>query len=252
MTDVVAVSRALRRETRLVWVETPSNPRLRISDIQKLSELAHENDALLAADGTWTTPILQRPLALGADLVVHSLTKYMSGHSDLLAGAAVARKDSAFFARLMTLQKVGGAVASPFDCWLTLRGLRSLHARMRIHCENARRVADFLDGHPKVRAVHYPGLKNHPGHRTARDQMDDFGGMLAFEVEGGRAHALAVAAKCRVFTRATSLGGTESLIEHRESIESKPTPTPPGLLRLSVGLEHVNDLLEDLDHALAG
>ncbi len=250
-TDLDAVRAALRPETKLVWAETPSNPLLKITDLRALAEIAHEGSALLLVDGTWTTPVLQRPLELGADLVLHSATKYLGGHSDVLLGALVARPGLDFFERVRMLQRSGGAVADPFGCWLVLRGMRSLGARMPLHCANAHALAEALATHPAVESVHYPGLDSHPGHAVAARQMESFGGMLSFQVRGDAADALGVAARTRVFKRATSLGGTESLIEHRASIESKPTPTPPNLLRVSVGLEAVDDLTRDLADALA-
>ncbi len=251
-TDLDAVRAALRPETRLVWAETPSNPLLKITDVAALAAIAHDADALLLVDGTWTTPLLQRPLALGADLVLHSATKYLGGHSDVLLGALVARRGVELFERVRALQRGAGPVADPFGSWLVLRGMRSLGARMPLHCANAQRLAEALGGHPGIEAVHYPGLTNHPNHAVARRQMDGFGGMLAFQVHGGAEEALGVAARTRLFKRATSLGGTESLIEHRASIESQPTPTPVNLLRVSVGLEHAEDLVGDLTEALDG
>ncbi|MFA5027388.1 MAG: PLP-dependent transferase [Candidatus Methylomirabilota bacterium] len=250
MADPDLVRRALRPETRLVWVETPSNPLLRVSDIAAIAAIAHEAGARCAVDNTWASPVLQRPFALGADLVLHSTTKYLAGHCDVLSGAVVAGADDPFFQRIRLIQLQGGAVASPFDCWLVLRGIRSLPYRMRGHCANARRVAEFLAGHPRVEAVHFPGLPTHPGHAVAARQMADFGGMLSFQVAGGREEALAAAARLRIILRATSLGGPDSLIEHRASIEPPDKGTPENLLRLSVGLEHPDDLIEDLDQAL--
>ncbi|MEM1044302.1 MAG: aminotransferase class I/II-fold pyridoxal phosphate-dependent enzyme [Bacteroidota bacterium] len=249
-TDLDAVRAAVRPETRLVWAETPSNPLLKVTDLEALAGVARDAGALLLVDGTWTTPLLQRPLDLGADLVLHSATKYLSGHSDTLLGALVARPGLELFERVRALQKSAGAVADPFGCWLVLRGLRSLGARMPLHSRNAQCLAEALAAHPAVEAVHYPGLPDHPGHGIARRQMDGFGGMLSFQVHGGAEEALGVAARCRLFRRATSLGGTESLVEHRASIESQPTPTPQNLLRLSVGLEHAGDLAADLTGAL--
>ncbi len=249
-TDLDAVRSALRPETKLVWAETPSNPLLKITDLAALAEVAHDAGALLLVDGTWTTPLLQRPLALGADLVLHSATKYLGGHSDVLLGAVVARSGLDLFERVRALQRSAGAVADPFGSWLVLRGLRSLGARMPLHSRNAQRLAEALHGHPAVEAVHYPGLPGHPGHDVARRQMDGFGGMLSLQVRGGADEALGVAARVRLFRRATSLGGTESLIEHRASIESQPTPTPRNLLRVSVGLEDADDLVADLAEAL--
>jgi cystathionine gamma-synthase len=249
-TDLDAVRAAIRPTTRLVWAETPSNPLLKITDIAALAAVAHDAGALLLVDGTWTTPLLQRPLDLGADLVLHSATKYLGGHSDALLGLVVASGELPLFERIRAVQKNAGAVAEPFACWLVLRGMRSLGARMPMHCASAARLAARLAAHPRVTAVHYPGLADHPQHALAARQMDGFGGMLSFQVAGGEAAALAVAARVRLFTRATSLGGTESLIEHRASIESQPSPTPPDLLRVSVGLEHVDDLAADLEQAL--
>ena len=251
-TDPDAVRRALETPTRLVWVETPSNPRLRVTDIAAVSELAHGAGALVVCDNTWATPALTRPLELGADLVMHSTTKYLGGHSDVQGGAVVARAEDRLFQSVRLAQTLAGGVPSPFDCWLVLRGARSLAARLRVHCENAATVARFLLGHPAVSGVHYPGLPSHPGHAVAARQMGAFGGMLSFEVAGGRATAMAAAGRLRVITRATSLGGTESLIEHRASIEGALTRAPEGLLRMSVGLEHPEDIVADLDQALRG
>jgi cystathionine gamma-synthase len=195
--------------------------------------------------------MLQRPLDLGADLVMHSTTKYLSGHCDVMGGALVAPAGSPLLVRMRAMQTDGGAVPSPFDCWLTLRGIRTLPVRMRVHCDNAKRVAAFLAGHPDIERVHYPGLSADPGHAVAARQMADFGGMLSAVVPGGRERALTVAARLRLFTRATSLGGPESLVEHRASIEGPGTRTPEGLLRFSIGLEHPDDLIDDLAQALA-
>ena len=252
MANLDAVERALRPNTRLVWVETPSNPLVRVVDIARLAELAHSVGARCAVDNTWATPVLQLPLREGADLVMHSTTKYLGGHSDLLGGALVARVDDELTQRLLNIQKVGGAVPSPFDSWLLLRGIRTLPWRMRAHCENASLVATFLSTHPKVEIVHYPGLASHSGHEIARRQMNDFGGMLSVQVRGGREAALELTRRLSLFTRATSLGGTESLIEHRASVEGAITLAPENLLRVSVGLEHPDDLIEDLERALAG
>jgi cystathionine gamma-synthase len=249
MADLGAVQRLLRPTTKIVWVETPSNPLVRVVDIQKLAELAHSVGARCVVDNTWATPVLQLPLRLGADLVMHSTTKYLGGHSDLLGGALVARKEDDFFERLRLLQKLGGAVPSPFDCWLLLRGIRTLPWRMRAHCDNAGLVAEFLERHPKVEAVHYPGLTSHPGHEIAKLQMNDFGGMLSVQIRGGQDAAMRLTQHLTLFTRATSLGGTESLIEHRASVEGAGTKAPANLLRVSIGLEHPDDLIEDLERA---
>jgi cystathionine gamma-synthase len=251
MEDVDAVRAAMRDSTRLVWAESPSNPLMKIVDLAALAEAAHSGGALLLVDGTFATPALQRPIELGADLVLHSTTKYLGGHSDVQGGSLAFRERGALFDAVLDVRHIGGAVASPFNSWLVLRGIRSLAARMRVHCENARAVAAFLASHPRVEAVHYPGLESHPRHDVAQRQMSDFGGMLSFLVRGGRAAALAVTAKTQVFTRATSLGGVESLIEHRNSSEGPTSTTPENLLRMSVGLEHADDLIADLEQALA-
>lgn len=248
-TSVAAVEEALREPTRLLWLETPSNPLGHITDLRAVSRLAHENGALVAVDGTFTTPLLQRPLELGADVVVHSATKYLSGHSDVLAGVAIVKEGSDLGALLRNVQESYGAVLDPFSAWLAMRGMRTLAVRLRAQCNNARRLAEFLSEHPRVAAVHYPGLPSHPGHDIARSQMADFGGMLSFEIAGGAEDAKRVVQRCRVFRRATSLGGTESLIEHRASIEQLSS-IPESLIRVSTGIEHTDDLLDDLSQAL--
>jgi cystathionine gamma-synthase len=250
MTSLDALSAAMRPATRIVWIETPSNPLLQCVDIEAAAAIAHRAGARAVADNTFASPALQRPLALGCDLVMHATTKYLGGRSDVLGGAVVARADDASFAAIRTAQLYGGAVPSPFDCWLVMRSLPTLPARMAAHCANARRVAAFLSALPKVVAVHYPGLEDSRFHAIARRQMSDFGGMLSFEVRAGKDAAMAVAGAVDVFTRATSLGGVESLIEHRASIEGPESRTPQGLLRVSVGLENPDDLIDDLAQAL--
>jgi cystathionine gamma-synthase len=250
MSDLAAVERALRPTTRVVWVETPSNPLVRVVDIAALARLAHSVGARCVVDNTWATPVLQRPLTLGADVVMHSTTKYLGGHSDLLGGALVMREQDEFTDRLRLMQGLGGAIPSPFDCWLLLRGIRTLPWRMRAHCASAMAVATWLSTHPQVEAVHYPGLPDHAGHDIAKRQMSDFGGMLSVQIRGDAEAALAVTRRLRIFTRATSLGGAESLIEHRASVEGAATVAPQNLLRVSVGLEHPDDLIEDLAQAL--
>ena len=249
MSDLHAAQKALRPNTKLAWMETPSNPLLKIVDLAAVAKMVHAAGAISVCDNTWA-PTLQRPFDLGADLVLHSTTKYFGGHCDVLGGIVVSKVEDDFFQDLRGIQYEGGAVPSPFDCWLILRGMRTLPWRMRGHSENAMRVADFLSGHGKVSRVHYPGLKSHPGHEIAARQMSTFGGMLSFEAKDGRDAAMSVAAKTKIFTRATSLGGVESLIEHRASIEGAGTTSPEGLLRLSIGLENAEDLIEDLDQAL--
>ena len=251
MTDVDAVRDAMRPNTRLVWMETPSNPLIRVSDIEAISGIAREGGALSCCDNTWATPLLQRPLDLGADLAMHSTTKCFGGHSDVTGGAVIVREEGPTLDALRKLQTDGGLIPSPFDAWLTRRGLESLAARMAMHCANALAVARFLDAHPGVERVYFPGLEGDPGHALATRQMSGFGGMLSFDVAGGREEAFAVAAAVKIIARATSLGGTHSLIEHRASVEGAATRAPENLLRMSVGLEHVDDLKEDLDRALA-
>jgi cystathionine gamma-synthase len=245
-----AVRAALRADTCLLWAETPSNPLLRVADLAALADLAHARGARLLVDGTFATPALQQPLALGADVVLHSATKYLGGHSDVMGGVLAFAQDDELAQRSFTIRKLHGASASPFAAWLVLRGLRSLHARMAVHCANARRLADFLAAHPGVEAVHYPSLASHPGHAIAARQMRDFGGMLSLQVHGGREAALRVAGRLRLFLNATSLGGCESLVEHRASVEGPQPVSPQNLLRLSVGLEHADDLIADLAQAL--
>jgi len=250
MTSLDAIAGAMQASTRIVWIETPSNPLLQCVDIEATAGIARRAGARAVADNTFASPALQRPLELGCDLVMHATTKYLGGRSDVLGGAVVARDDDAAFAAIRTAQLYGGAVPSPFDCWLVMRSLPTLPARMQAHCANARRVAGFLHDHPQVSAVHYPGLEGSPFHALARRQMRDFGGMLSFEVRGGKDAAMAVAGAVEIFTRATSLSGVESLIEHRASIEGPESRTPRGLLRVSVGLEHADDLIDDLAQAL--
>ncbi len=249
MSDLSAVKNALRSKTKLAWMETPSNPLLKIVDLAAVAEIVHDAAALCVCDNTWA-PIIQRPFDLGADLILHSTTKYFGGHCDVLGGLVGTKTDNDFFQHIRSIQYSGGAVPSPFDCWLILRGMRTLPWRMRAHSENGMKVAEFLAQHRKVACVHYPGLRSHPGHEIAGRQMSMFGGMLSFEVNDGRDAAMSVAARTKIFTRATSLGGVESLIEHRASIEGAGTSSPEGLLRLSIGLENADDLIEDLDQAL--
>lgn len=250
MTDIDGVARAMQPNTQIVWIETPSNPLLRCVDIAAMVDIAHRHGARAVADNTFASPVLQRPLDLGCDLVMHATTKYLGGRSDVLGGAVITRLDDEAFAQVRTAQLFGGAVPSPFDCWLVMRSLPTLAYRMQAHCANAMKVAEFLQAHPKVSVVHYPGLEDNAFHALAKRQMTGFGGMLSFEVHGGKDAAMAVAAHVEVFTRATSLGGVESLIEHRASIEGPESTTPQGLLRVSVGLEHADDLTEDLALAL--
>ncbi|WP_067969978.1 cystathionine gamma-synthase [Nocardiopsis trehalosi] len=252
--DADAVRRAVRPETALVWTETPTNPLLNITDIEALAEIAHDVGALLVVDNTFASPYLQRPLSLGADVVVHSTTKYLGGHSDVVGGALVVA-DPELGQRLAFHQNTMGAVAGPFDAWLTLRGAKTLGVRMDRHCANAERVVEELAGHPAVASVLYPGLADHPGHKTAERQMRAFGGMVSFRLRGGEEAALRVCERTRVFTLGESLGGVESLIEHpgrmtHASTAGSPLEVPADLVRLSVGIESADDLVADLRAAL--
>ena len=250
MSDMAAVEAACTPSPTVLWVETPSNPRMKLSDIAALARIARARDALLCCDNTFATPVLQQPLALGADVVMHSTTKYFGGHSDVLGGALVFARRDALFDAVAHRRHVTGAVLSPFSAWLTLRGCRSLPARMAIHCANARALAEFLAAHPAVARVNWPGLPSHPGHDVARAQMRDFGAMLSLQVHGGREAALRVAGKLALFANATSLGGCESLVEHRASVEGATPVSPEDLLRVSVGLEHADDIVADWAQAL--
>jgi cystathionine gamma-synthase len=250
MTHLHDIKAAMRPTTRLIWVETPSNPLLRVVDIAAIAEIAHRGGALCAVDNTWGTPVLQLPLQLGADVSMHSTTKYLGGHSDVLSGALIFREAGEPFERTTMIQMTGGAVAAPFDCWLIMRGIRTLPLRVRAQSASALALAEYLAAHPAVEAVHYPGLTTHPAHAIARRQMAGFGGMLSVQAGRNREESIAIASRLRLFTQATSLGGTESLIEHRASVEGPGTRAPENLLRVSVGLEHIEDLKEDFDTAL--
>jgi len=251
MGDLEAVRAALRPETKLLWLETPSNPLMKVCDIAALAEIGRSNGARVLVDGTFAPPTIQRPLDLGADVVLHSTTKYLGGHSDVQGGGLVFRKKNELYDATRHLRKVLGGVASPFNSWLVLRGLRSLGCRVERHCANALAVARALAALPRVSTVHYPGLESHAGHAVARRQMSAFGGMLSFQVRGGRDAAVGAVSRLKLFLPATSLGGTESLIEHRRSSEGPTSQTPDDLLRVSVGLEHPDDLVADLQQALA-
>ncbi|WP_440100646.1 cystathionine gamma-synthase [Streptosporangium sp. H16] len=252
--DLAAVAAAVTQKTKIIWVETPTNPLLGIADIAALAQLATECGALLVVDNTFASPYLQQPLALGADVVVHSTTKYVGGHSDVVGGALVAR-DAGLGEELAYHQNAMGAVAGPFDAWLTLRGLKTLGVRMDRHCDNAERVVDLLLAHPRVTSVLYPGLADHPGHEVAAKQMKRFGGMVSFRVAGGEAEAVELCDRTKLFTLGESLGGVESLIEHpgrmtHASVAGSPLEVPGDLVRLSVGIESIDDLLADLTQAL--
>jgi cystathionine gamma-synthase len=250
MTDLDAVRAEIRPTTRAVWAESPTNPLMKIFDLASLAELAHEKDAQLLVDSTFSTPALLKPLLLGADVTLHSTTKYIGGHSDVQGGALVFRRQNEQVSRIRQVRKLLGSVAAPFSSWLALRGLRTLAARMQVHSTNAMIVASSLEPHPQVSEVFYPGLTFNPGHPLAKRQMSGFGGMLSFRVQGDRERAIEVASRVRLFINAGSLGGPESLIHHAVSFMHSPGHTPDDLLRLSVGLEHPADLIDDLKQAL--
>jgi cystathionine gamma-synthase len=254
MSDVDSVRKAVTSATRVIWAETPTNPLLGIADITALAGVAHERDAILVVDNTFASPYLQQPIAHGADVVVHSTTKYIGGHSDVVGGA-LAFADDALAEPVAYHQNAMGAVDGPFDAWLTLRGVRTLGVRMDRHCDNAERIAEYLTRHRSVSKVHYPGLSDHPGHETAAKQMRRSGGMVSFRAAGGEEHAVQICNRARLFVLAESLGGVESLIEHpgrmtHASAAGSPLEVPGDLVRLSVGIETVDDLLADLEQAL--
>ena len=250
-------ARLITPKTKLVWIETPTNPLLQILDIAAIAELTHKAGAILAVDNTFASPYLQQPLRLGADIVVHSTTKYLGGHSDVVGGAVIGRKD--LLGPIAFYQNSAGGVPGPFDAWLTLRGVKTLAIRMERHCTNARQLADWLTGHPRVERVYYPGLPEHPGHVLARRQMRDFGGMISVRIKGGRDGALQFITRTKLFSLAESLGGVESLVGHPATMTHASIPADvriargvdDGLVRLSVGIEDVGDLENDLKQALA-
>ena len=244
--------KARTRRPRVIWIETPANPTWDITDIAAASEIARETDALVAVDSTAATPLLTRPIELGAQIVMHSATKYLNGHSDVIAGALATAKDDDLWQRIRYVRGVGGAVPGPFEAWLLLRGMRTLPLRVAAACANAQAIAQRLTGHPKLSHVLYPGLPTHPGHAVAAKQMrGGFGGMMSLRFAGGEDAAKSFTANLRVFKRATSLGSVESLVEHRASVEGPGTLCPADLVRLSIGVEHVDDLIADLLRALA-
>ncbi len=249
-TDTAAFLSHLRPETKLVWVETPSNPMLRITDIPAVAAALAGTGIVLAADNTWATPVLQRPLAQGADVVVHSTTKYLSGHSDLVGGMVVCRHRDDFSGRIRLIQQQAGAVMAPFDAWMLVRSVKTLPVRMRTHVENARQVAAWLAAHPRVERVFYPGLPGTPESERAKRLMEAPGAMISFLLMGNQTDALSVIARSHLIKRATSLGGVESTWENRASSEGPGSQTPPTLIRLSVGIEHIDDLIADLDQCL--
>lgn len=250
MTDLEKVKASFKPNTKLVWVENPSNPLLKITDIEAVAKLAKEKNAMLACDNTFATPVFQNPIDLGADIVMHSSTKFFGGHSDILGGALITKVEDGFWAKVKNVQTGGGAVPSPMDCYYLCRSIKTLPYRMKGHAEHAMVLANFLSNHAAIERVYYPGLTEHPGHDIASKQMSGFGGVLSFQVKAGAEAADKLIQKLKYFTNATSLGGVESLIERRAAVEGPDTLTPQNLIRVSVGLEHLDDLLEDIDQGL--
>jgi cystathionine gamma-synthase len=251
MTDLEQIKQAIRPNTKLIWIETPSNPELKITDIEATVNLAHEHGAILAVDNTWATPVMQRCLDLGADVVMHSTTKYFSGHSDVLSGALIFKESGVLSDKIRTIQRLTGGVPSPFDCWLVTRGIKTLPLRVKAQTATAMKLAEYLSQHPQIEVVHYPGLTSHPQHKVAKKQMTGgFGAMLSVQIKGDAQNAMALTGRLKLFTTATSLGGVESLIEHRKSVEGADSPSPENLLRISVGIEDIEDLIEDWRVAL--
>jgi cystathionine gamma-synthase len=251
MTDLAQVEKAVQKNTKLIWAETPANPMLSITDITGLAAIAKKHGLKLGVDNTLGTPVLQNPIAQGADIVMHATTKYIGGHSDIMGGAVLLKEDDEWAKRIERVQILMGATPNPLDCYLLARGLKTLPLRMREHSANALELAKRLEKHPKVERVHYPGLESHPQHALAKAQMPQgFSGMIALQVKTGETETREMAGKLQIFQQATSLGGVESLVEHRKSIEGPQSTTPGNLLRFSIGLEHVDDLWADLDQAL--
>ena len=250
MNDIVAVKNTIQNNTRLIWIESPSNPLLKIADIQLISELAKENDILTVVDNTWLTPVFQNPIKLGVDIVVHSSTKYFGGHSDVVGGCVVLN-DAKLAENLKAIQTLSGAVPSPFDCWLISRGIQTLHLRISKQTENALKLAKYLEKHPKVIQVNYPGLKSHPQHKLAKKQQNNgYGAMISILLDMNENESYKMSTKLKLFTSATSLGGVESLVEHRKSVEGITSTTPGNLIRISVGIEHIDDLKADWKQGL--
>ena len=251
MSDITAVQKAMQSNTKLVWVETPSNPLLKVSDIEAIATIAHSVGALCVVDNTWATPVLQQPLSWGADAVMHSTTKYFGGHCDVLGGVLVIKQNDELAEKIATIQTKAGAVPSPFDCWMISRGIKTLLLRVKTQTANAAQLAAYLNNHPKIEKVNYPGLPTHPQHTIAVKQMTGgFGAMLSVQIKGDAKAAMELTGRLKLFTVATSLGGVESLVEHRQSVEGPYTKTPANLLRVSVGIEHIEDLIKDWEQAL--
>ncbi len=251
LTVLENLEKAIQPNTKLVWTETPTNPDLKIIDIKAISNICKPLQIKLAIDNTFASPFLQQPILLGADLVMHSTTKYLGGHSDLTSGALITAEINEWWQKIVHIQKILGAVSAPFDCWLLMRGIRSFVPRMKMQVENAHQIALFLEKHQSVEQVLYPGLTSHQGHDIAAQQMNDFGAMISILIKGGKINAIEMLKKLKLFSNATSLGGTESLAEHRQSVEGPLSTTPDNLIRLSIGLENIEDLIADLTQALA-
>lgn len=248
--DSALLKAYIKPNTKLIWLETPSNPLLKVTDIKMVVAVAKQHNIKVVCDNTFATPLCQQPLALGADMVMHSTTKYFGGHSDLMGGALITAKANDWWAKIRTVQTMGGAIPSPTDCYYLTRSIKTLPYRMRGHVRNAQLLAEYLENHDKVERVLYPGLQSHPQYEIAKAQMTGFGAVLSFLLKGGEAEAKRVVNSLKLFTQATSLGGVESLIEHRASVEGPDTQTPFNLLRVSVGLEHIDDLIADLEQAI--
>ncbi len=250
LTKTEEIEAFLKPNTVMIWAESPSNPLLKITDILAIAAITRKHNLIFACDSTFASPCLQNPIQLGADIVMHSSTKYIGGHSDVLGGALITSKRNEYWEKIRNIQQIGGAVPSPFDCYLLLRSIKTLSYRMQGHCHNGMALALFLEKHPKIETVYYPGLNTHPQHKIAAAQMTGFGGMLSILVKGGVTEAKKVVNRVKIFAQATSLGGVESLIEHRASVEGPDTKTPQNLIRISAGLEHIDDLMSDLEQAL--
>ena len=256
MSNLSNIKKAIKKNTQLIWIETPSNPSLKVADIQAICQFAKTKNIPVACDNTWASPYFTQPFSLGADVIMHSTTKYMGGHSDIIGGCVLLPENSPFYQKIRDFQVIGGAVPSPFDCWLLFRSLSTFYARMPIHGKNAMQLAQYLEKHPAIEKVHYPGLKSNEFHRIAKKQMKNpegvpsFGGMMSILVKGSEIDAMKVASKLKIFKHATSLGGVESLIEHRKSVEGIHSVSPENLLRISVGIENIHDLIQDFEQAL--
>lgn len=251
MSNNDAVQKAVQSNTKMIWIETPSNPLLKVSDIESIAAIAHKAGALCVVDNTWATPVMQLPLELGADAVMHSTTKYYGGHCDVLGGVLIIKNNTELAEKISSIQSKGGAVPSPFDCWMISRGIKTLSLRVKAQTESAGKLAEYLSEHPKVEKVNYPGLKSHPQHAIAAKQMKGgFGAMLSVQIKGDAKAAMELTGRLKLFTTATSLGGVESLVEHRRSVEGPYSITPDNLLRVSVGVEHIDDLINDWKQAL--